>query len=124
MLMEDKVKITKLPPGEAIGARDLRTWASRRAAGRAGVPTTKTERAVLDQQKWQAYRAGIRKTQTDEQHSSRLAERWLAKHDHGRGRETPEARKQRLRDERIEREQREAGAKRNRKILRAHGVRP
>jgi hypothetical protein len=32
------VKITKLPPGEAEGARDLQTWAFRRSTGRSGVP--------------------------------------------------------------------------------------
>jgi len=31
------IKVTKLPPGKAYGADDLRNWASRRAAGRSGV---------------------------------------------------------------------------------------
>jgi len=31
------VKVTKLPPGEAAGARDLQIWSSRRLAGGAGV---------------------------------------------------------------------------------------
>jgi len=44
----DAMKITKLPPGEAVGARDLQTWSSRRAAGRAGVPLTKKERRERD----------------------------------------------------------------------------
>jgi hypothetical protein len=30
-------KITKLPDGEAIGARDLQNWGAHRAAGRTGV---------------------------------------------------------------------------------------
>lgn len=31
------VPITKLPPGEAQGARDLQRWAGRRTVGRSGV---------------------------------------------------------------------------------------
>jgi hypothetical protein len=30
-------KITKLPPGEAVGARDLQRWSKRRLAGISGV---------------------------------------------------------------------------------------
>jgi hypothetical protein len=41
------MKITKLPPGEAVGARDLQTWASQRSAGRAGVPVGEKERKAL-----------------------------------------------------------------------------
>jgi hypothetical protein len=37
------MKITKFPPGEAQGARDLQTWSSRRAAGRTGVPCARDE---------------------------------------------------------------------------------
>jgi hypothetical protein len=33
----DGFKITKLPDGEAIGARDLQNWGAQRAAGRIGV---------------------------------------------------------------------------------------
>lgn len=32
------IPITKLPPGEAYGARDLTKWAHNRAMGRSGVP--------------------------------------------------------------------------------------
>lgn len=28
--------VTRLPPGEALGARDLTTWAHRRSGGRSG----------------------------------------------------------------------------------------
>jgi hypothetical protein len=42
------MKVTKLPPGETIGARDLQTWASRRAAGRAGIPLSRQERRDRD----------------------------------------------------------------------------
>jgi hypothetical protein len=31
------IKITKLPPGEAIGARDLQLWQQRRTVGRGGI---------------------------------------------------------------------------------------
>lgn len=51
------VKITKLPPGEAEGARDLRDWGHRRQLGRSGVRKEKTK-AQLD-----------------------MADRWLAQHD-------------------------------------------
>ena len=35
------VKITKCPPGEAEGARDLQEWGSRRLVGRSGVSPSK-----------------------------------------------------------------------------------
>jgi hypothetical protein len=37
------VKITKCPPGKALGADDLTTWAQRRATGKVGVPTPRKE---------------------------------------------------------------------------------
>jgi len=37
------VKITKLPPGEALGARDMQHWAERRMKGQSGVPPTRQE---------------------------------------------------------------------------------
>jgi hypothetical protein len=40
------VRITRLPPGTALGAGDLHTWAKRRLAGRGGVPKTRAERKV------------------------------------------------------------------------------
>jgi hypothetical protein len=40
------VKITKLPPGEAIGARVLQDWAHRRLAGRSGMRMSRKERKV------------------------------------------------------------------------------
>jgi hypothetical protein len=44
MIENNKVKITKLPPGRALGAGDLHEWAQRRNAGRSGVYVGKTER--------------------------------------------------------------------------------
>jgi hypothetical protein len=40
------IRITKLPPGEALGARDLQNWAHRRLAGRSGVRLTRKEKKV------------------------------------------------------------------------------
>lgn len=40
------IKITKLPPGEAMGARDLQNWAHRRLAGRSGMRMTRKEKKV------------------------------------------------------------------------------
>lgn len=34
------VKVTVLPPGEAVGARDLQRWGNRRALGRSGLGRT------------------------------------------------------------------------------------
>jgi hypothetical protein len=41
------VEIQKLPPGEALGARDLQKWSQNRALGRWGVNDTKQERKAL-----------------------------------------------------------------------------
>jgi hypothetical protein len=38
------VKVTVCPPGEALGARDLQQWASRRSAGLSGTFVSKSER--------------------------------------------------------------------------------
>ncbi len=40
------VKVTKCPPGEAIGARDLQKWGRRRAAGKGGAGRTKKDRSA------------------------------------------------------------------------------
>jgi hypothetical protein len=40
------IKITKLPPGKAIGADDLQRWAHQRLRGRSGVPLSKRERKI------------------------------------------------------------------------------
>ena len=40
------VKITRCPPGRAYGCDDLHRWASRRIAGRSGVPLSKAERKL------------------------------------------------------------------------------
>jgi hypothetical protein len=40
------VKITRLPPGVALGADDLQRWAHRRLAGRSGMRLTRKERKV------------------------------------------------------------------------------
>jgi hypothetical protein len=48
--MSDEVKVTKLPPGEALGAHDLQRWSSNRSAGRSGSYMTKDERQRL--QRW------------------------------------------------------------------------
>jgi hypothetical protein len=42
--MSDEPKVTILPPGEALGARDLQLWAQRRTAGRSGVWSSRKER--------------------------------------------------------------------------------
>jgi hypothetical protein len=47
--IEDVMKITKLPPGEAEGARDLQTWASRRSTGWSGVPLNRKD---FKQRQW------------------------------------------------------------------------
>lgn len=38
-----EIKITKCPPGEAIGARDLQKWGQRRTIGQSGVPLSRKE---------------------------------------------------------------------------------
>jgi hypothetical protein len=40
------IKITKCPPGEALGARDLQRWAAQRLKGGSGVPLSKRERKL------------------------------------------------------------------------------
>jgi len=46
------VKITKLPPGKAIGADDLQQWSRQRNAGRSGVPDDRLlEERLLRQKK-------------------------------------------------------------------------
>ena len=72
--MADEVKIMKLPPGEALGARDLRRWAHRRAVGKAGAPLTRKERKQIKQRQRAALRAGVRPKQGGE------AARWLREH--------------------------------------------
>ena len=58
---EVKVTVTVLPPGEALGARDLQHWSKRRLKGQAGMPLTSRERKLLK-----------KKTRRD------AADRWLA----------------------------------------------
>ncbi len=60
--------VTVCPPGEALGARDLSEWASRRRGGRAGLPCAESPHA-----KATGYSAYLEK----------VADRILA---HGRGR--------------------------------------
>ena len=60
------VEITRLPPGEALGARDLQGWAHQRSAGRAGVNTTREE--------WKRLKQWKPKPKFD------AADRWLARH--------------------------------------------
>ncbi len=45
------VKITKLPPGKAIGADDLQGWSRQRNAGRSGVPDDRQKEKRLNEQK-------------------------------------------------------------------------
>ena len=59
-------EIQKLPPGEALGARDLQQWSHNRAKGRSGVRPSRKERKRLA--KWE-------KPKLD------AADRWLAKHE-------------------------------------------
>ena len=58
--MADDVKVTYLPPGEALGARDLQRWAHRRAVGKAGAPPMRKERKRIKQRQRAALRAGVR----------------------------------------------------------------
>jgi hypothetical protein len=60
------VRITKCPPGTALGARDLHRWSLNRARGRSGVSTPKRERKLLKQHS---------KPKLD------AADRWLARYD-------------------------------------------
>ena len=41
-------KITKLPPGKAYGADDLRKWSDNRATGRSGVAPDRTRNVVYE----------------------------------------------------------------------------
>jgi hypothetical protein len=66
--MSNEPRIRKLPPGEALGARDLQRWAARRNAGRSGVKESRKERKQLA--RWS-------KSKLD------AADQWLAKHDKG-----------------------------------------
>ena len=52
--------VTRLPPGEAIGARDLQNWSHQRAVGRSGVYVRRKER---------------------EEPKRDAANEWLARHD-------------------------------------------
>jgi hypothetical protein len=70
--MSDKPKVTICPSGEALGARDLQHWASRRSAGRSGVPSSRKERKAAAKR---------------ERPKLDAADRWLAKHDAGRAAE-------------------------------------
>jgi hypothetical protein len=45
------VKITKLPPGKAIGADDLQNWSRQRNAGRSGTRHDRQEEKRLRQQR-------------------------------------------------------------------------
>lgn len=47
------VEIKKLPPGEAIGARDLQNWAMNRTVGRAGSYDRKEEKILKKRDKQQ-----------------------------------------------------------------------
>lgn len=40
------VRITKCPPGKALGADDLQRWAHQRLRGRSGVPLTRKEKKL------------------------------------------------------------------------------
>jgi hypothetical protein len=75
------VKITKLPPGKAIGADDLQIWARRRNAGLSGVPDDRQQENLLHKQKrrrkkrkhWRKYpRKGLRVAQSTRAKSVRL----------------------------------------------------
>jgi hypothetical protein len=61
--------IRKLPPGEALGARDLQHWAARRNVGHSGVRASRREWKTLA--RWS-------KPKLD------AADRWLANHDRRR----------------------------------------
>jgi hypothetical protein len=47
------VKITKLPPGKAMGADDLQIWARQRNGGLSGVPDDRQQENLLYKQKRQ-----------------------------------------------------------------------
>lgn len=52
--------ITKLPPGEAFGARDLQNWSNNRATGRAGSFSKKDFKKQRKRAKKLSKRAGRR----------------------------------------------------------------
>ncbi len=108
--MSGTPKITKLPPGKALGADDLHEWASRRAVGQAGVYVSQDER------KQQQIR-----TRTRSQYLSAAADQILRANPQ---RETKKERRIRVRLERAERERRERRAKWARRELRKLGVQP
>jgi hypothetical protein len=56
------VKVTKCPPGRALGCDDLQQWASNRSAGRSGVRSSREDRKKLAERR-------------DD------ADRWLAQYD-------------------------------------------
>jgi len=47
----DMIRITKLPPGKAIGADDLQNWSRQRNAGRSGTRDDRLEEKRLRKQK-------------------------------------------------------------------------
>jgi hypothetical protein len=61
---DNEVKVTKCPPGRALGCDDLQRWASSRSAGRSGVRSSREDREKL-----KAWRPNLD-----------AADRWLAKH--------------------------------------------
>jgi hypothetical protein len=65
--MSDAPKVTVLPPGEAVGARDLQRWASRRSAGRSG--------SGMSRQDFKRLEAWKPRPKLD------AADRWLERHD-------------------------------------------
>jgi hypothetical protein len=58
------VIINKLPPGEALGARDLTTWSLRRASGWSGTPPTREQFIELKRRKQQRKEAAKRRMET------------------------------------------------------------
>jgi hypothetical protein len=72
--MSDEVKVTKLPPGEALGARDLQVWGHRRTVGKAGLPPTREQRNQIKQRQQAAQRAGFSRKYGDE------ASKWLRRY--------------------------------------------
>jgi hypothetical protein len=106
MSMSDDVPITRLPPGEAFGARDLQRWSHRRAFGRAGVPVTREEKKVIAKQQREARRAGLR----DDGAGSSDAAQWVRQH-------RDDAPMKNQKEEQQRRAERERIAKRNAPLL-------
>jgi hypothetical protein len=50
-----EVKVTRLPPGKAIGCDDLQRWGKQRLLGRSGVPKSKAERKLAEREDPTAY---------------------------------------------------------------------